>query len=167
MPGNPLELTIVYGAGAADLAHDKALLDLFTLWQSKRGTRALPSRADFSHQELRPWFGNLALLEAVDGGADFRFRLMGMNLVSEVGFDHTGRLMSEHPNKTLIPHFLAVHRETLKRRTPILAEHKPEVDAVKRRRRLILPLARDGEVADMTMTASYPIAFTRDPDRYL
>ncbi len=167
MTDNPLELMIVYDVDAAGLAHDSTLLGLFELWQRKRKTRALPARADFSHQELRPWFGRLVLLQAVDGGADFRFRLMGMNLVSEVGFDHTGGLMSELPNKTLIPHFLAVHREALRRRTPILAEHKPEVDTVKRRRRLILPLGKDGAIADMTMTASYPIAFARNPDRYL
>ena len=53
------------------------LRSLAELWASKRRDDALPSRADFTDDDLRPWFGNLLVVDIVDGPHKFRFRLMG------------------------------------------------------------------------------------------
>jgi hypothetical protein len=44
---------------------------------------------------LKPWMGRLVVYEAVDGGADYRYRLVGSSLAAHAGFDLTGRLVSE------------------------------------------------------------------------
>ncbi|MFC3674411.1 PAS domain-containing protein [Ferrovibrio xuzhouensis] len=72
-----------------------ALAALYDLWQRKRSGRPAPSRADFDLADLRPWFGQLMLLDVIDGGRDMRYRLYGTGLVSIFGFDLTGRRVSE------------------------------------------------------------------------
>lgn len=65
------------------------LQKLYDLWNSKRGTRAAPARADFSIVELKPWLGNLLILDNIGAREDIRFRLYGSKLVDLFGFDLT------------------------------------------------------------------------------
>ncbi|HEX6959608.1 MAG TPA: PAS domain-containing protein [Ferrovibrio sp.] len=64
------------------------------LWMEKRGDRPAPGRADFTIEDLRPWFGHLMILDCLPGG-DFRYRLYGSDLAMQFGFDLTGRDVSE------------------------------------------------------------------------
>jgi len=57
------------------------LRTLAELWASKRRDDTIPCRSDFSDDDLRPWFGNLLMVDVVDGPHKFRFRLMGTSLV--------------------------------------------------------------------------------------
>ncbi len=158
---------VTYRVDEAALAHDDRLLALFRLWTAKRAGRVLPARSDFDHRELLPWFGNLILLDVLDGGADYRYRLFGVTLAQEAGFDMTGKLLSEYPIKANLPHFYAVFATVIRERTPALSEHDPGVKHIRRRRRLVLPLGRDGATVDMIMTANYAIEILRQPDPYL
>ncbi len=71
-----------------DLANQK-LAALKAMWEPKRGKRAMPSRADLHVSELRPWLGNLALID-LDAAAEGTFRLCGTNLFARFGRDVTG-----------------------------------------------------------------------------
>src|SRR3546814_17974058 len=70
------------------IGHPK-LLTLHTLWRS-RCAEGLPARRDFDVMELGPWMGNLQLLEVLDDGKAFRYRLQGVHLVELVGKDQIG-----------------------------------------------------------------------------
>ncbi|MBL8706790.1 MAG: PAS domain-containing protein [Rhodospirillales bacterium] len=158
---------VQYDIDAQGLAHDERLLALYRLWDSKRRGRTLPARADFEHAELAPWFGNLILLDVLEGGKDFHYRLFGVTLAEEAGFDMTGRKLTDYPITSNLPHFFSVFTEIIKRRSPALSEHDPAVPNVRRRRRLILPLGRNGETVDMMMTYNYAVEIVRPPDPYL
>lgn len=159
--------SVTYRIGEADLAHDERLLALFHLWQRKRAARQIPARSDFDHADLAPWFGNLILLDVIDGGEDYRYRLFGITLAREAGFDMTGKLLSEYPIPSRLPHFFAVFAEIIRNPAPALSEHDPAVPNVRRRRRLILPLGKDGRTVDKIMTANYAVDIVRKPDSYL
>ncbi len=161
------EPAVIFGVAESELAVDERLLGLFRLWESKRGDRALPARADLRPEELKPWLGNLIVLDVIDGGRDFRYRLVGVNVVRQAGFDMTGKLLSEYPIKDVLPYFLATHREVVRLAVPAFGEHNPRVALVRKRRRLILPFGEDGKTVDRTMTANYAIELVREPDRYL
>jgi hypothetical protein len=64
------------------------LHDLLELWKVKRGDRRMPAWRDFAVPELQRWLGHLNLLEIVDGGADFRFRVYGTKITAAFGVDH-------------------------------------------------------------------------------
>jgi hypothetical protein len=159
--------TVNYQVDEAALAHDERLLGLFRLWQSKRNGRTLPARGDFDHRDLLPWFGNLILVDVIDGGADYRYRLFGITLAQEAGFDMTGKLLSKYPIRSNLPHFLEVFGNVIRTRAPALSEHDPGVSHIRRRRRLTLPLGKDGETVDMIMTGNYAVEILRNPDPYL
>ncbi len=159
--------TVQYDIDVKGLGHDERLRTLYLLWDGKRRGRTLPARSDFDHAELAPWFGNLILLDVLEGGKDFHYRLFGVTLAEEAGFDMTGRKLSDYPITSLLPHFRAVFAEIIRRRAPALSEHDPAVPNVRRRRRLILPLGRDGETVDMMMTYNYAVEIVRPPDPYL
>jgi hypothetical protein len=167
MANKSTEPTVNYRVDEAALAHDERLLSLFRLWQSKRGVRRLPARSDFDHRELLPWFGNLILLDVLDGGTDYRYRLFGVVLAQEAGFDMSGKLLSEYPIKVNLPHFYDVFANVIRNRSPALSEHDPGVKHIRRRRRLILPLGKDGETVDMIMTANYAVEILQKPGPYL
>ena len=64
------------------------------LWDSRSSDGGIPTRAQFSLEELKPWFGSILFMDVVDFGADFRHRLIGTRIVEMVGRDLTGKLVS-------------------------------------------------------------------------
>jgi len=64
------------------------LAALRTVWETNaEGKGTHPARADVDVLELWPWLGHLALVEVIDGGADFRCRLHGTAMVEILGMD--------------------------------------------------------------------------------
>src|SRR5437899_636035 len=69
------------------------LRELWQYWARKRDGTLLPGRAAISPHEMRPWLGYLLLMDVVEGGRDFRYRLHGTQLVQLFGVDLTGQLV--------------------------------------------------------------------------
>ena len=68
---------------------------LLAEWRGKfRGDR-LPSRDQFDPLDLREHLGNLIVLETEPEHHDFRYRLVGTDIVDTVGRDVTGQLVQE------------------------------------------------------------------------
>jgi hypothetical protein len=65
------------------------------LWEAKRGSRPLPLREDFPFEELVPWFGHVLIMDVIDGGRDFRYRMIGTTITQFLDRDYSGRLVSE------------------------------------------------------------------------
>lgn len=147
----------VYDVTPAELEHDERLLSLYRLWDSKRSARLMPARSDLPIEELTPWFGNLCIVDVLDGGGDFRYRLYGTTIAREAGFDMTGRLLSDYPIKPMIPFFGDAYNEIIRRKCAAFGEHNPGVDSVRRRRRLLLPFGADGQTVDKILSCNYAI----------
>jgi hypothetical protein len=71
------------------------LRSLKTYWDGQRQGRPMPRRAEIDVLELKPLIGSLFLLDVLDGGRDFRFRLLGTELTARFGRDITGQTFSE------------------------------------------------------------------------
>lgn len=71
------------------------LRDLWRFWNALRGNRATPRTDEVNALVLKPWLGNVLLVDVIDGGRDFRYRLYGTIVAAHFGFDLTGRLVSE------------------------------------------------------------------------
>ena len=68
---------------------------LHGLWLGKCRNGSIPARRDFDPLEMRDCLGLLFLAEAVPALGDFRYTLIGSEIVREVGVDNTGRLVGE------------------------------------------------------------------------
>jgi hypothetical protein len=131
------------------------LVALTNLWERKRGLRSMPSRADLAVSELKPWLGNLALIDLNEKG-DGTFRLCGTNLTARFGVDVTGcrvAALSDDLVATVVS-FIARVRET---KAPVHGDHNRVVHGAKVKfGDLALPLSSDGDRVGTLLFASYP-----------
>lgn len=82
--------------------HD-AIAELHAYWLRKCAGRPMPDRRDISPSEFPRLLPNIVIIEAVDGGMDFRTRLFGTALVDMLGEERTGKLFSTFAENSTIP----------------------------------------------------------------
>lgn len=100
-----------------DITH-VSLRGFYAFWRSRAESGRVPDRDRFPVEDLGPWLGNIQIVEVVDGGRDFRHRLIGTRIVEAVGRDLTGRLVSECEYRTGTEVMLRRYRESLERDGP-------------------------------------------------
>lgn len=135
-------------------ALDSRLATLLTYWEEKRGERHMPARADIEPTEIgKDLLPYLALTEAVDGGARFRFRLCGTGLESFAGLNLTGRFIDElNPNAAYATYIIGLYRTTMESKRPTYSESEHANAQSRTRRitmRLICPLSEDDQCVNM------------------
>lgn len=127
---------------------------LLALWHEKRGKRQMPSRDDLTVTSLRPWLGNLALIDL--GGREPHFRLCGTRLRARFGGEVTRKKLDELDDAVggkVLRRVVTKVRETLVPTQMIYEADSPGGRTVFLE--LCAPLARDGEHIDMVLFASY------------
>ena len=76
-----------------DLIAESELRELYLYWSEKRNARSYPMRSDIAPEEIKRLLPFVLLLDVLDEGRHFRFRLVGTDAAS--GIDPTGRLLHE------------------------------------------------------------------------
>jgi len=126
-------------------------------WSSLAEGDRLPRRADLDPVALARWLGNLIMVQVVDGGADFRFRLYGTKVAESNQRDLTGQSVSALPASD-VAIVAGGYREALARRAPVYRGHTIIADGQYFTwERVILPLAADGHAIDMLLVGIYRI----------
>jgi hypothetical protein len=64
-------------------------------WLDRRGSRFMPGRNDISAAQLKAHLPYLLLADVIDGGADFRYRLVGTELRQFFRAEPSAKRMSE------------------------------------------------------------------------
>ena len=127
------------------------LREIYRYWRGKCREGALPSRADLDPIDIPALLAHVFLIDIVDGGRDFRYRLLGTHIVESVGFEFTGQLVSE---------FMRDHEEELRAQDyhKLVESREPQhvignMVAFGRDymsyERVLCPLSSDGEAVDM------------------
>jgi len=130
---------------------------LHALWEAKRAGRTLPARADFDLWELKPWLGRTSLFDVLDGaltdGADFRYRLIGSDIVADFDHDLTGEFVSRTSLAAGPEAALANLRAVVANCRPRWrGDLVPCLDGTMLSgERLFLPLSPDGKTVDMIL----------------
>ncbi len=122
--------------------------ELFNLWSRKRGERRMPERADLDATELRPWLGNLHLLEVVDGGCDFKYLVYGTQIARYYNVEMTGKLVSTWPAIMRNAAFETYTRVIRDRCPYLVSQNEWAPDRLFANHRIVLPLSRDGHAVD-------------------
>ena len=128
---------------------------LLTFWNKQRRNRPLPSRLDFTPMDLRPWIGNITLVDIrINDGAVFR--LCGTNLFSRFGGERTGQRVAELDEDTGASFRFAIQL-VLNTRRPFLAVHDGKGNRRRQFLELCMPLSDTGLHIGTLMFASYPV----------
>ena len=147
-------------SGEATIA-DARLRALFGYWAEKRGERAMPARADLDPLEIPTLLPIVGLVDVLDGGARFRYRLVGTEIVDVAGHDPTGRFLDEVlPDSGYADYLIGLFREVTRERRPLYGESdfRGPGRIERRVRRLLMPLSRDGQSVDMIFGGQVAVA---------
>jgi hypothetical protein len=136
-------------------------------WRNKRGARAMPGRRDIVPTDMKQHLPHILLADVIDGGRDFRYRLVGSQLQGYFTANPTGTLMSETLaafGAETVAQTLAVYRNVVQRRAPMrvrgagsyYAQGPKLFDA------MLTPLSDDGATPSMILGA---FLFTWDKNR--
>ena len=118
----------------------------FALWESKRGTRLMPRRADFDPVEMPRLLSSIILVDVEDGSARLRIRLVGTKVVEMFGSDYTGRYMDEIDFGDVREKILKEYRLPISEKRPVFSDHEFRKlnDHHHTIERAIFPLSDDG-----------------------
>ncbi len=145
----PIELMALPASARVD-----PLIQAFAdYWWSKRTRHGtVPDRADLDPLvEVPQLVPHIFLLDVLDGGADFRVRLIGTRIVSHYGRDSTGRRISEMTSGIYLEAIVRLFRDTMRARQPVYSVTNylhPERDHLLVER-LNLPLRHGGTAVAM------------------
>ncbi len=131
---------VIWEPSTGDLPRD-GLRFLLEHWRGMAKDDALPLVEDLDPIDLRPALGNIMLVDVVDDGRDFRYRLYGSAIALISSGDKTGRSVIDFEG---IPaqFFYVVYRAALIRRCPVYSHHYPSgTNNFRCWHRLTLPLA--------------------------
>lgn len=119
------EVAVIWKPRLSDMASEK-LRFLLDYWTGLCDGDALPLTTDIDPIRMRPALGHVMLVDVIDGGRDFRYRLYGSLLAVVSGFDMTGRNLSSHGASANVREFgLSVYRAAAIRKEPVFTSRKP------------------------------------------
>jgi hypothetical protein len=151
----------------ADEAQTLPIRHLIRYFEEKSlGTETVQA-AILDPADLRPALGYVNLLEPVDDGRDFRFRIFGTFVAAVTGQDMTGMLLSELPaSDYVIDHAMATYRAAYARRLPLLSTRIPLGAATTSRwERLVLPFTDASNAVTRLLVGAVPIGLAGIPMR--
>ncbi len=123
---------------------------LFRWWRAQRAAGGIPSVDAVDPLALKEALGYLMILDVLEDGWDFRYRLYGSEIAQHAKRDYTGQRTSELKVVSPIPTFyIACYRAVLVRPEPLMTRNQPPTDvATTTWTRLVLPLCDgDGRIA--------------------
>jgi hypothetical protein len=90
-------LQVALAPNIAANIRDPRLRRFYDYWLSKRRERRMPARHDIDPLEFPYVLGNLMLVDVLRDPQRFRVRLHGVNVVTRMHYDMTGKLLDEVP----------------------------------------------------------------------
>jgi hypothetical protein len=140
-----------------DIAEDATISAVYRLWEERRGGRAAPSPTDMDVFALpRSAVSHVVTVDVIDGGARFRFRVIGSRVVIASGTDFTGRYVDEALSGWMRDTVVEQYRAVVSACRPgyAMAEFGRDGWQPTKNRRLALPLSSDGETVDRLLLVS-------------
>jgi hypothetical protein len=139
-----------------DIEEPALLAFVRAYWQRRRKEAAMPRRGDIAPAELKRYLPSILLADVVDGGRDFRYRLVGSDLQRHFAGNPTGKLMSE----ALVPfgpetvaRTVDAYRQVIERRAPLRIRGDGALfsQSAKLFDALLTPLSDDGRTINMIL----------------
>lgn len=139
--------------GFTQAVAEPLLAELYAYWTAKRRGRFAPARADIDPIEIPRLLPHLMLVDVLDGGARFRYRLAGTEIESRFGCSMVGRHVDEMMRGRYSDYIHGLYRDLLATRRALYSEsaYGGGDGSPLYTRRLMLPLSGDGRAVDMVL----------------
>jgi hypothetical protein len=132
---------------------EPVLRNLHAYWESRRGDRPMPARADIDIVQIPTLLPYLFLIDVLDAGRDFRFRLAGTHIRDVTDDEVTG----QHVGEAFPPDFGAEVRriwsKVVEKRRPVCGRGRLWVPGREHVtwEGVAMPLAEDDGVVNMLL----------------
>lgn len=138
------------GFGPVEPHHDE-LKKLYAYWLGKKRARPAPSRTDIDPLEIAPLLPYVMLVDVERAPLRFRYRLVGTEIVCNVGDDFTGRYLDTFVRLSHRDVMAAEFARVVESAEPVVSvwEYTRDDGRHVRYERLVLPLVSDGATVDM------------------
>lgn len=104
---------------------DAILGPVLGYWMGKRGYRSMPRKRDIDPIEISPQvLPYLQIIEAINGGARFRYRLVGTALVEAYGKDFSGCIADELFSDSRLDFVQGIYRTVCETKAPLFSRNK-------------------------------------------
>jgi hypothetical protein len=134
-------------------ALNPTLAALLDYWRQKRHGRPMPCRADLDPVDIPKLLPYVQLVDVIDGGARFRYRLIGTAIVAAFGADSTGRYLEDILTGERLVAAVRHYQRTCETKGAFFVRNKytttKDLDITASR--VILPLSADGDAVDMIL----------------
>jgi hypothetical protein len=143
-----------------DLPDVQLVADLVEYWDRKRAGRVGPRRAEIDPTEIKKHLSHLIMVDVIDGGKDFRFRLIGTRIVEGLGHDNTGKRFSEAfgDRPEVLAQFISLFMLVVDRKAPVFGRGRlfwvPEV-RYRRYSAGSMPLSEDGTSVSIILSEMF------------
>jgi len=151
-------MDITDGCGDGRIA-DPQIRRFVSYWRDKRGEAAFPSRDAIDPLDFRYVLGDVVLIEArrTANGAihpwNFRYRLIGANVVARDGYDLTHKTIDDLPEPEYRERVRSTWLEVCESGAPVYYERDLLLDhRVRRYAVVVMPLASNGRDIDMLIS---------------
>jgi hypothetical protein len=126
---------------------DPILGSAFAFWMEKRAGRLMPCKRDIDPVEIPPKIlPNLQIIDVIDGGARFRYRLIGTALAEAYGRDFSGQHPDEMFPKDRLRYIVGIYHTICRTKAPLFSRNKylttKNIDLIASR--IYMPLSEDG-----------------------
>ena len=124
-------------------------------WRRLKGDRFAPARSEFDPAALRPWLPHILLFDVVDGGREFRVRLVGTHITAAYGYDDTGKTLAQATDAIVAERGRLLLSQCVDTRRPWRAFSDPVYG---RHREMVFaeggafPLSSDGRSVDIVLS---------------
>jgi hypothetical protein len=151
---------LVLWSPAPDQLPLEGLRFLLNYWNVARGKAAMPPVGAIDPLALKPVLGNIIILDVLENGADFRFRLFGSQVAQDARYDWTGSTVDDMRRilKGPGPAFYLAGYRAVMRRPEALFTLSPAMVIFKNRTwaRLVLPHG-DGDGVERILVGNYTL----------
>ncbi len=156
--GREIPLPTINWAPAPSDLDARQLTFLLEYWNGLRGDGAMAPAKAIQPIDMRPALGYVCLIDVLDGGLDFYYRVYGSDIAHCVGLDLTGTRLSDYTrSRWMLIYHAAAYRASAQRQDALHTSYVPTADiSTPRWDRLILPLADDNGKAVRLLVGKVP-----------
>ncbi|HWA92438.1 MAG TPA: PAS domain-containing protein [Rhizomicrobium sp.] len=134
--------------GPVERLSSALLTDVHAAWKKLAAGRMAPRRDEITPALIKSALPSIWMIDVVDGGRDFRFRIAGDRIIQFMGRRYAGSLLSEFAEQPFFQHMREILTTSVRSKRPFVAgpgrSRMPGKEHVELEV-LVLPLSDDGE----------------------
>jgi len=147
------DTTLITADWDMDKLREPVLRDLHAYWNSRRGERPMPARADIDVVEIPTLLPFVFLVDVLDGPRDFRFRLAGTHFRETTGQAVTGQRIAAVFPEQFGDEVRRIWSKVVEERRPVLGRGDLWISGREyvKWEGMVLPLASDDHAINMLL----------------